>query len=94
MDEKIKLVKHLADLGMLSFSDNEMQAMVNDMQDIIGLIDGIKDADTTNVEPKLNIVAFADLREDVAAPSMARDDILRNAAKQEKDSFVVPKVVE
>lgn len=94
MDEKIKLVKHLADLGMLTFSDKEMQSMVNDMQEIIGLIDGIKEADTNGVEPKLNIVAFADLREDQAAPSMPREDILRNAAKQEKDSFVVPKVVE
>ncbi|MDD4315584.1 MAG: Asp-tRNA(Asn)/Glu-tRNA(Gln) amidotransferase subunit GatC [Clostridia bacterium] len=94
MDEKIKLVKHLADLGMLTFSDEEMQAMVNDMQDIIGLIDGIKDADVEGVTAKLNVVAFADLREDAAKPSMQREDILRNAAKQEKDSFVVAKVVE
>jgi aspartyl-tRNA(Asn)/glutamyl-tRNA(Gln) amidotransferase subunit C len=94
MEERLKIVKHLADLGMLTFSDEELQTMVNDMQEISVLIDGIKEAATEGIEPKLDTVTFENLRKDEPKPSLSRDLLLRNAAEKEMDCFVVPKVVD
>lgn len=94
MDDKIKLVQHLADLAMLTFSEKELEGMVNDMQDIIGLIDLIKEADVSGIKPELNEIVFADLRKDEAKPSTPKEDLLKNAAKAESGSFEVTKVVE
>lgn len=94
MNDKIKLVQHLADLGMLTFSEKEMQSMVGDMQDIIGLIDQIKQADVSGIQPDIKQTKFEDLRIDKARQSMPKEDILKNAAQTENGCFVVPKVVD
>lgn len=94
MEEKTKLIKHLAELGMLSFSDDEWEKMANDMQDMIELINEIKQADVTGVKSVIKKVAFQDLRKDEEKPSFDKEDILRNAHKEEDGTFVVAKVVD
>lgn len=94
MEDKIKLVKHLADLGMLTFSDEEMQTIVGDMQHIIELIDEIKEADVSGVKAKIIPVKYKNLRKDEAKESMDRKDILKNASQVQENCFVVPKVVD
>jgi len=43
-------IKYIAGLAKLSLNDDEMQSLANDMQDIIGLMDTIKDIDTENID--------------------------------------------
>lgn len=93
MDEKIKLVEHLAALAELTFSDQEKKEFVEDMQDIIKLIDNIKEADVKEQKPKDIKVLFKNLREDEAKVSLVRDKVLENATKVEENCFVTAKVV-
>ena len=94
MDDKIKLVKYLAELGMMNFSDEELKTMVEDVKDIIKLIDQIKEADTTGLKTLKSQVEFNNLRKDKARPSMDKQELLKNAVKKESGSFSVVKVVE
>ena len=90
----LDMVKYLAKLSKLNFTDEELAKTANDMTDIINIMDTIKEIDITNDPYKDNKnIYLNDLREDVAAPSFPTEKILANALNSE-NSFVVPKVVE
>ena len=90
----LDMVKYLAMLSKLNFTDEELAKTANDMTDIINIMDTIKEIDITYDPYKDNKnIYLNDLREDVAAPSFPTEKILANALNSE-NSFVVPKVVE
>ncbi len=88
------MVKYLAKLGKLSFTDEELAKATEDMTGIIEIMDTIKEIDITYDPLKDNHnVYFKDLRKDEAMESLPTDKLLMNAANSES-CFVVPKVVE
>lgn len=89
-----EMVRHLAKLGKLSFTEEELERAARDMTSIVELMDTIKETDITN-DPQKNdrIVNFSDLRKDEAKPSLAPEKLLQNAVTHE-NCFVVPRVVE
>lgn len=88
------MVKYLAKLGKLNFTEEGFEAMAEDMTDIIEIMDTIKEIDITYDPIKDNHnVYLKDLRKDEAQPSLPTEKILQNAVNSES-SFVVPKVVE
>ncbi|MCD7741401.1 MAG: Asp-tRNA(Asn)/Glu-tRNA(Gln) amidotransferase subunit GatC [Ruminococcus sp.] len=90
----LEMVKYLAELGKLEFSDDALEKMAGDMTDIINLMDTIKEFDVEYDALKDNHnVGFNELRKDESKPSMATEKVLSNAVNS-ADSFVVPKVVE
>mgnify|MGYP004675990093 FL=1 len=90
----LDMVKYLAKLSKLNFTDEELAKTANDMTDIINIMDTIKEIDITYDPYKDNKnIYLNDLREDVAAPSFPTEKILATALNSE-NSFVVPKVVE
>lgn len=90
----LDMVKYLAELGKLEFSDEELEKTANEMTDIINLMDTVKEIDITYDALKDNHdVYLNDLREDVADESMPTPKVLQNAVNT-NNCFVVPKVVE
>lgn len=90
----LEMVKYLAKLGKLSFTDEELEQAVKDMTSIIEIMDTIKETDITYDPLKDNHnVYLKDLRKDEAQPSLATEKLLQNAVSSE-NCFVVPKVVE
>lgn len=90
----LEMVKYLAKLGKLNFTEEGFEAMAEDMTDIIEIMDTIKEIDITYDPIKDNHnVYLKDLRRDEAQPSLPTEKILQNAVNSES-SFVVPKVVE
>ena len=88
------LVKYLAELGKLEFSQEELEKVAEEMTDIIDLMDTVKEIDITYDAIKDNHdVYLNDLREDVASESMPTPKVLQNAVNT-NNCFVVPKVVE
>ena len=47
-----------------------------------------------NVEYKIPVKEYADLKEDVIEPSYRREEILKNAPRKDSISFILPKVVD
>lgn len=88
------MVKYLAELGKLDFTDDELKQVSDDMTSIINLMDKVKEIDITYdaVADNKNIY-LNDLREDYNAPSMPTEKVIANATNRD-NCFVVPKVVE
>lgn len=90
----LEMVKYLAQLGKLEFSEEELAVKAEEMTDIINLMDTVKEIDITYDAYKDNHnVYINDLREDVIKDSMATEKVLQNAVNS-NNCFVVPKVVE
>ncbi len=88
------MVKYLAELGKLEFSDDELAKKADEMTDIINLMDTVKEIDITYDALKDNHdVYINDLRGDVVKQSLATEKVLQNAVNS-NNCFVVPKVVE
>ena len=94
LNMELNMVKYLAELSKLQFSDEELKKVSAEMTDIINLMDTVKEIDITYDDLKDNHnVYLNDLRKDVVLESMPTDKVLKNAVNT-NNCFVVPKVVE
>lgn len=90
----LEMVSYLSKLGKLTFSEEELKKMAEQMTSIIEIMDTVKEIDITyDALADNHNVYLNDLREDFSQPSMATEKILQNAT-QSNNCFVVPKVVE
>jgi len=88
-------IKYIAGLAKLSLNDNEMLSLANDMQDIIGLMDTIKDIDTNNIDATEHISRVTNnLREDIQGNSFSTEKILSNSKHTIDYCFATPKMIE
>ena len=88
-----KLTQHLANLSKITFTDEELDKITVQMDDIINLMDKVKDINNDNPTYTIDPVNYKDLRADVIAESSSGEDILKNSKSVKENSFVVPKVV-
>lgn len=88
------MVSYLSRLGKLSFTDEELKKTAEEMTSIIEIMDTIKEIDVEyNAFADNKNVYLNNLREDASEASMPTEKILQNAINN-KNCFVVPKVVE
>lgn len=90
----LDMVRYLAKLSKLNYTEEELAKVAKDMTSIINIMDTIKDIDI-KYDPFADNknIYLNDLREDISAESFPTEKILANALNSE-NSFVVPKVVE
>lgn len=90
-----EMVKYVADLARLDFTDEECENLGAKMEAVISYIDKLNELNTENVEPTAHVLSRNNVfREDVVEKSFDREEILRNAPSHENGCFKVPKVVE
>lgn len=93
-------VAKIANLARISMSDDAVDRMVPELNNILAWVEQLREVDTTNVEPMSAVIPLEQrLRDDVtdADPKTGggrRDDILANAPVAEHGFFGVPKVIE
>ena len=90
----LKELKNLSKLSALSLSDEELEAMKKDFNEIMKFIDKIKEAEIIEDFSYEDYIDFEELRDDVVKESMPREKVLSNAPEAMDGTFVVPKVVE
>ena len=95
MSIDLKTVKHISKLSRISIDDQKAKKLEKDLNSIFNWIEQLNKLNTDKVEP-LTSVAETKLRfrKDQVLSNNLRDDILKNSPKDNKDYFVVPKVVE
>jgi len=87
-------VDKLAHLARLDFSEAEKEAIVNDMDKILGFVDKINELDLEGVEPLIYLSEERNvLRKDEAQDLVTIDEALKNAPDRDTDFFRVPKVL-
>jgi aspartyl-tRNA(Asn)/glutamyl-tRNA(Gln) amidotransferase subunit C len=88
-------VKHVAHLARLEFDEAGEQAMIKDMNRMIGFVDKLNELNTDDVQPLIYMTEETNnLREDIIKEPLQQDVVLSNAPKKDSDYFKVPKMVE
>jgi aspartyl-tRNA(Asn)/glutamyl-tRNA(Gln) amidotransferase subunit C len=88
-------VRKIASLARIAVSDGEVEAMVPELNNILGWIEQLGEVDVTGVEPMTAVIPNAlRLRDDVVTDGGIRDKVLANAPAAEHGFFGVPKVIE
>tara|TARA_Y100001970_G_scaffold270952_1_gene365522 strand:+ start:363 stop:650 length:288 start_codon:yes stop_codon:yes gene_type:complete len=95
MSIDLKTVKHISKLSRISIDDKKAKKLEKDLNSIFKWIEQLNQLDTDKVEPLTSIAETTlRFRKDEIVSKNIRDDILKNSPKDNKDYFVVPKVVE
>jgi len=95
MSIDLKTVKHISKLSRISLDDEKAKKLEKDLNSIFKFIEKLKELDTSKTEALTSIAdTKLKLRKDEIKSRDIRDQILKNSPNENKDFFVVPKVVE
>jgi aspartyl-tRNA(Asn)/glutamyl-tRNA(Gln) amidotransferase subunit C len=95
MSIDLQTVKKIASLSRISVTEAEAQAMVPELNNILGWVEQLGEVDVTGVEPMTAVIPnHLRLRDDVVTDGNVRDKVLANAPQAEHGFFAVPKVIE
>lgn len=88
-------VRHLAQLSNLQISDDEVDTLRGDLENILGYIEQLSELDTSGEEPTYQVTALENVWRDdeVQAASVTREQLLELAPEQAASSVKVPKVL-
>ena len=88
-------VRHIAKLARIAMSDAEVEAMVPELNNILGWVEQLGEVNTEGVEPLTAVIdQKLRLRDDVVNDGDCREAVLANAPAAEHGFFAVPKVIE
>jgi aspartyl-tRNA(Asn)/glutamyl-tRNA(Gln) amidotransferase subunit C len=95
MSIDLQTVKKIASLSRISVTDAEAQAMVPELNNILGWVEQLGEVDVIGIEPMTAVIPnHQRLRQDVVTDGDVRDKVLANAPQAEHGFFAVPKVIE
>ncbi|MBD1157576.1 Asp-tRNA(Asn)/Glu-tRNA(Gln) amidotransferase subunit GatC [Pelagibacterales bacterium SAG-MED20] len=91
----LKTIKHISKLSRISVDDKKVDKLAGDLNSIFDFIKKLNELNTDKVEPLTSIAETTlKLRFDEVKSKDIRDQILKNSPDENKDFFVVPKVVD
>ena len=91
----LKTVKHISKLSRISVDDEKAKKLESDLNSIFKFIEKLNELDTSKIQPLTSIAKTTlPLTNDEIKSKNIRDQILKNSPEENKDFFVVPKVVE
>jgi len=91
----LKTVKHISKLSRISIDDEKAKKLETDLNSIFKWIEQLNELKTENVQPLSSAVETKlRLRKDEVKTNNIREEVLKNSPDENKDFFVVPKVVE
>ena len=88
-------VEHVSRLARLALKDEELDALTDDMDAILGYVEQLNELDTDNITPTAHAVPMDNaFREDQVKASFPIEKVLANAPDATKDAFRVKRVIE
>jgi len=88
-------VKYVAHLARLALTPEEEQKIGQQLGNILGYIEKLKEVDVSGVEPTAHAFPMVNVtRPDETQPSLSNEEALLNAPAKANGLFIVPKIVE
>jgi aspartyl-tRNA(Asn)/glutamyl-tRNA(Gln) amidotransferase subunit C len=88
-------VEYVVTLARLSLSDEELDRMARELDEILGYVETLSAVDTEGVPPTAHVIPLATpMREDRAVAPLAPERAVANAPRSAGSAFVVPQVIE
>ena len=95
MSVSTQQVRHIAKLARIAMSDDEVERLVPELNNILGWVEQLAEVNTDGVEPLTAVIdQKLRLRDDIVTEGNIRDEILANAPEAQHGFFAVPKVIE
>lgn len=87
-------VEHVAALARLRLSEEQVDKLTGQLNQILEYMDKLNQLDTQGVPPTNHALELTGaLREDRVRPSLDREKGLANAPESDGQSFVVPRII-
>ncbi|MDI6869189.1 MAG: Asp-tRNA(Asn)/Glu-tRNA(Gln) amidotransferase subunit GatC [Coprothermobacterota bacterium] len=91
----LEIVKHIAHLARLEFSEEELKQFYQQMVELLDHFARISELDTENVPPTSGILPLYNvMREDNPGPTLPREEALKNAPEEGSGFFKIPTILE
>lgn len=88
-------VEHIARLARLELTDEQKARYRGQLEAILDHVAKLQELDTIDVTPTASgLVGQMPLRADEPRPGLSKDELLKNAPKQEGGQFKIPSVFE
>ena len=88
-------VKKIALLSRLEIKEDRVEAVQQQLSDILSYMELREQADISEVEPTAHAVSMSNvMRDDAPQESLPNEDALQNAPEAEGGYFKVPKVIQ
>jgi len=95
MSVDLATVKRVARLARIAVSEEDAQRMTGELNGILGFVEQLSEVNVDGVEPMTSVTPMEmKKRADVVTDGDKADDIIANAPNEDRDFFLVPKVVE
>lgn len=90
-----EMIDYVSSLARLDLNEEEKRKTKGEIEKIIDYMDVLNTLNTDGVEPMSHVLPQVNVfREDVAFPSLERNEILKNAPAAEGGAFEVPSTLE
>ena len=87
-------IQHLASLSSLALTDDEVDGLRQDLENIIGYIEQLGELDTAGVEPTYQVTGLENVwREDEIQPGISAEKLLELAPEKQNNQMKVPQVL-
>jgi aspartyl-tRNA(Asn)/glutamyl-tRNA(Gln) amidotransferase subunit C len=87
--------EHLGRLARLALTEEEKTLFEGQLDSILKYMEKLNELDTSGIEPTSHVIDMSNvMREDVARPSLDREDALMNAPDRTEAFYRVPKIIE
>ena len=88
-------VRHIAKLARIAMSDEEIERLAPELNNILGWVEQLGEVNTDGIEPLTAVIdQKLRLRDDAVTEGNIRDEVLANAPEAQHGFFAVPKVIE
>jgi len=89
-----KEVEHVAHLARLTLTDDELETMTGQLDNILSYMAKLDELDTSQVLPTTHVFSVSNaFREDVEKESLAQAEALKNGPQHNGSMFQVPKII-
>ena len=91
----LKTIKHIAKLSRISVNEEKAKKLASDLNSIFEFIEKLNELETEKIKPLTSVAETTlKLRADEVKSKNIREEIIKNSPEENKDYFVVPKVIE
>lgn len=88
-------IRHIANIAQIDFSDEELEKFAPGFDEVIELVNKIKEVDTDGLEEVFQVNGTENnIREDKTGESLSQEEALENAATKKYGYFKLIKFVE
>lgn len=84
------VVRHVADLARIALTDEEVDRFTAQLSVVLEAVGKLREVDTEAIPPTASVLPLSNVtREDEVRPSLALEEVLRNAPTRDGDLFRV-----